>query len=251
MARSPATTRLVCDSCSSGRRFACSFLQTAPRDAALAVRLAVPVTRARRGLPPPGHFPARFRSPVIQRRARRWRAVPGAPRKRAAPRDGPALYRFTRVRPGGHGAHRRGAPSDRGGDDMRVGFADAAPPPRLHGDSGSANPSNVAPHRPVGPAGEPDRRHGHGDSSGLRASDGSMRIAGGNARRRPHSGNGIRPRQGGRSADSAPEPRVRRRRETPPGWQPVGRGLIDCGKAGGLTPTPRAPRARACRRPPR
>jgi len=31
--------RLICDSCSSGQRFACGFLQAAPRDATLAVRL--------------------------------------------------------------------------------------------------------------------------------------------------------------------------------------------------------------------
>jgi hypothetical protein len=44
-----------CASCSSGRHFAYSFLQTPPRDDALAVRLTVPITRARRGLSPPSH----------------------------------------------------------------------------------------------------------------------------------------------------------------------------------------------------
>jgi len=34
-----------------------AFLQTPPRDDALAVRLTVPITRARRGLPPPSHRP--------------------------------------------------------------------------------------------------------------------------------------------------------------------------------------------------
>jgi hypothetical protein len=34
--------RLICDSCSSGQRFACSFLQPTPRDVNLAVRLTLP-----------------------------------------------------------------------------------------------------------------------------------------------------------------------------------------------------------------
>jgi hypothetical protein len=34
--------RLICDSCSSGQRFACSFLQIIPRDITLAVRLTLP-----------------------------------------------------------------------------------------------------------------------------------------------------------------------------------------------------------------
>ena len=34
--------RLICDSCSSGQRFACGFLQPTPRDANLAVRLILP-----------------------------------------------------------------------------------------------------------------------------------------------------------------------------------------------------------------
>ena len=49
----PGTERLLCGSCSSGRGFAYSFLRTPPRGDALAVRLTVPVTRARRGLAPP------------------------------------------------------------------------------------------------------------------------------------------------------------------------------------------------------
>jgi hypothetical protein len=44
-----------CASCTSGRHFAYSFLQTPPRDKALAVRLTVPITRVRRGLSPPSH----------------------------------------------------------------------------------------------------------------------------------------------------------------------------------------------------
>ena len=53
----PGSQRLICGSCSSGRDFAYSFLQTPPRDDALAVRLTVPVTRVRRGLSPPSHRP--------------------------------------------------------------------------------------------------------------------------------------------------------------------------------------------------
>ena len=34
--------RLICDSCSSGQRFACGFLQPTPHDANLAVRLTLP-----------------------------------------------------------------------------------------------------------------------------------------------------------------------------------------------------------------
>src|SRR5210317_1279396 len=34
--------RLICDSCSSGQRFACGFLQLTPHDANLAVRLILP-----------------------------------------------------------------------------------------------------------------------------------------------------------------------------------------------------------------
>ena len=49
----PRPERLICGSCSSGRDFAYSFLQTPPRGDALAVPLTVPVTRVRRGLPPP------------------------------------------------------------------------------------------------------------------------------------------------------------------------------------------------------
>ncbi len=49
----PEPGRLLCGSCSSGRDFAYSFLRTPPRGNALTVRLTVPVTRVRRGLPPP------------------------------------------------------------------------------------------------------------------------------------------------------------------------------------------------------
>ena len=43
---------------------------------ALAVRLAVPVIRARRGLPPPSHFPIRFPSSVDSSRRHAWRCAP-------------------------------------------------------------------------------------------------------------------------------------------------------------------------------
>jgi hypothetical protein len=57
LAPSPRGGRLICASCSSGRHFACSFLQTPSHDDALAVRLTVPITRAREGLPPPSLRP--------------------------------------------------------------------------------------------------------------------------------------------------------------------------------------------------
>jgi hypothetical protein len=60
----PPQKCLVCDSCSSGRGFASSFLPTSPREDAVAVRLGVPVIKASRGLSPPSHFPYRFRSLV-------------------------------------------------------------------------------------------------------------------------------------------------------------------------------------------
>jgi len=53
LALSPGCGCLICGSCSSGREFACGFLQTPPRGDALAVRLTVPVIRVRRGLAPP------------------------------------------------------------------------------------------------------------------------------------------------------------------------------------------------------
>src|SRR5438045_489886 len=54
--RAPRMRRLSA-ACSSGRHFAYSFLQAPPRGECLtlAVRLTVPITRARRGLPPPSH----------------------------------------------------------------------------------------------------------------------------------------------------------------------------------------------------
>lgn len=78
----PPGERLLCGSCSSDRGFASSFLPTLPRDSAVAVRLGVPVTWAPRGLSPPSHFPASFRSPVdsaahgAARRARRTNKKP-------------------------------------------------------------------------------------------------------------------------------------------------------------------------------
>ncbi len=51
----PPAGRLRCGSCSSGRSFACGFLPITPRGVAVAVQLGVPVTRALRGLSPPGH----------------------------------------------------------------------------------------------------------------------------------------------------------------------------------------------------
>lgn len=74
-ALSPTTGRLVCASCSSGRSYAYRFFPATPRDAPVTVPLAVLDIRARRGLSPPGHFPARFRSPVQNR------AMPGTPQK--------------------------------------------------------------------------------------------------------------------------------------------------------------------------
>jgi hypothetical protein len=67
---------------------------------AVAVRLAVPVTRVRRGLAPPSHFPARFRLPVISagsgasRRARRTQEERG----RALSRSGPSRVALGRGR---------------------------------------------------------------------------------------------------------------------------------------------------------
>ena len=55
VAPSPRYGCLLCGSCSSGQEFACSFLPTTPRDGAVAVQLAVPAIRVRRGLPPPSH----------------------------------------------------------------------------------------------------------------------------------------------------------------------------------------------------
>ena len=68
----------LCVSCSSGRHFAYSFLQTPPRGDALAVRLTVPITRARRGLSPPSHRPDTIRP---NRAAMALRAMPGAHKK--------------------------------------------------------------------------------------------------------------------------------------------------------------------------
>jgi hypothetical protein len=61
----------LCASCSSGQSFAYSFLRTPPRDDALAVRLAVPVIKARRGLSPPSR-PAHHHSGPDQRQSRRY-----------------------------------------------------------------------------------------------------------------------------------------------------------------------------------
>ena len=77
-APSPRSERLLCGSCSSGQDFACSCLQTPPRDDALAVRLTVPVTRARRGLPPPSR-PSRHHSETTSA-VMALRAMPGAHR---------------------------------------------------------------------------------------------------------------------------------------------------------------------------
>ena len=72
----PGSRRLLCGSCSSGQDFACSFLQTPPRGDALAVRLTVPVTRARRGLPPPSRPTHHHSEPTSAVMA--LRAMPGA-----------------------------------------------------------------------------------------------------------------------------------------------------------------------------
>jgi len=69
----------LCASCSSGRSFAYSFLRTPPRGDALAVRLAVPVIKARRGLSPPSR-PARHHDGAGQRQIMALRAMPGAHR---------------------------------------------------------------------------------------------------------------------------------------------------------------------------
>ncbi len=68
MARSPTDRRLLCDSCSSGRSFAYSFLQTPSRDDALAVRLGVPAIKVPRGLTPPSQTPclAHHRKPLLK-----------------------------------------------------------------------------------------------------------------------------------------------------------------------------------------
>jgi len=58
LALSPKRVRLLCDSCSSGREFAFSFLPASPHEATVAVRLTVPAIRVRRGLAPPSHPPS-------------------------------------------------------------------------------------------------------------------------------------------------------------------------------------------------
>jgi hypothetical protein len=78
----PPALRLVCGSCPSGRSFACGFLPTTHRCVAVAVRLGVPVIRVPRGLPPPSHFPTRFRY-RLPAPATALRAMPGAPKKGA------------------------------------------------------------------------------------------------------------------------------------------------------------------------
>lgn len=92
----PPSGCLVCGSCSSDRRFACSFLPTRPRGRAVAVRLGVPDIKASRGLAPPSHFPVRFRSPVdsarhgAARHAWRTSSSPGASLPRGPHRSGRA-----------------------------------------------------------------------------------------------------------------------------------------------------------------
>lgn len=81
-ALSPTAVRLVYASCSSGWSYACRFFPTTPRDVTVAVRLAVLAIRARRGLPPPGHFPLTG--------SNQTRAMPGTPRKSPAIDDGAA-----------------------------------------------------------------------------------------------------------------------------------------------------------------
>ena len=76
----PGCGRLICASCSSGRHFAYSCLQTPPRGDALAVRLTVPITRARRGLSPPSHRPDTISANRCSRTARHaWRTNKKAP----------------------------------------------------------------------------------------------------------------------------------------------------------------------------
>ncbi len=94
----PPQKCLVCDSCSSGRGFASSFLPTSPREDAVAVRLGVPVIKASRGLSPPSHFPVRFRSLVdsarhgAARHAWRTSSSPGQ-----SPTPGPLQIRRRRL----------------------------------------------------------------------------------------------------------------------------------------------------------
>jgi hypothetical protein len=90
----PPALRLVCGSYSSGRSFACGFLPTTHRCAAVAVRLGVPVIKVPRGLAPPRHFPNRFRyrltAPVTA-----LRAMPGAHNKKPGDiRAGPLPINF-------------------------------------------------------------------------------------------------------------------------------------------------------------
>ena len=59
-------SRLIYDSCSSGQHFACGFLQTAPHETALAVRLMVPATG------PIGDFNPQASVPC---RAHTWKSV--------------------------------------------------------------------------------------------------------------------------------------------------------------------------------
>lgn len=91
----PGSGRLLCGSCSSGQDFAYSCLQTPSRDDALAVRLTVPVTRARRGLPPPSR-PSRHHSETTSA-VMALRAMPGASGRRGpcgAPPPTPPCVRF-------------------------------------------------------------------------------------------------------------------------------------------------------------
>jgi hypothetical protein len=81
----------LCASSSSGRHFAYSFLQTPPCDDALAVRLAVPITRARR-TSPPNH---RSGTTPTKRPIAGPRAMPGAPKKGAVLRPPPILRPMT------------------------------------------------------------------------------------------------------------------------------------------------------------
>ena len=94
-ASSPTDGCLICGSCSSGRDFAFSFLQTPPRGDALAGRLRVPVTTASGGtytLPATSRlgFPYRLQAPAISTGASRhaW------PTKKQPRGPGPRGYYF-------------------------------------------------------------------------------------------------------------------------------------------------------------
>src|SRR4029078_6933995 len=87
----------------SGRSFAYSFLRTPPRDDALAVRLAVPVIKARRGLSPPSR-PPRHHSGTGQPQIMSLSATPCGQKDTHPPREAATRH---------PGATKKTAPGDR------------------------------------------------------------------------------------------------------------------------------------------